>query len=198
MVTTVRVHMAAYRTLLLAVAGAVALAVAVLAANGSARASGAYDYAFHSIEGAPLPLSQFEGHPILLVNTASFCGYTHQYEGLQTLWERYREAGLIVLGVPSNQFGGQEPGSATEIKHFCTLNYDITFPMTEKQIVRGDDAHPLYQWARHEGGNAAEPRWNFHKILIAADGSYAGTWPTQTDPLSGEFVGAVEALLNAD
>lgn len=193
---TIRNRLNAYRTLFLVVAPLVAI-MAVIGA-GEARANGAHDYSFASIEGAPLPLSQFKGQPILLVNTASFCGYTHQYEGLQTLWERYREAGLIVLGVPSNQFGAQEPGSEAEIKHFCTLNFDITFPMTEKQLVRGDDAHPLYRWAREEGGGAAEPRWNFHKILIAADGSYAGTWPTQTEPLSQEVVGAVEALLKAN
>jgi len=153
MIARIHIRTVAYRTLAIAVVLAGLLGAA--ASHGPASASGAHDYTFSSIEGTPMPLSQFEGHPILLVNTASFCGYTHQYAGLQALWERYQDAGLIVLGVPSNQFGAQEPGTEAEIKHFCTLNFDITFPMTEKQIVRGADAHPLYQWALEQGGAAA-------------------------------------------
>ena len=174
---------------------ALAVAVALLAPLAPASARSAYDFSFVSIEGEPLPLERFRGRPILLVNTASFCGFTHQYEGLQTLWERYGERGLVVLGVPSNQFGAQEPGTEAEIKHFCALNYDVTFPMTRKEQVRGADAHPLYRWLIEVGGQGVEPRWNFHKILIAGDGMLAGVWPTRVEPLAPDLVAALEQML---
>ena len=118
-----------------------------------------------------MPLAAWRGRPVLVVNTASFCGYTPQYRDLEALWRRYRERGLVVLGVPSNDFGQQEPGSAAEIKQFCETNYQVDFPLTEKYRVIGGDAHPFYRWVAAQLGEAGAPRWNFHKYLIGPDGS---------------------------
>ncbi|WP_158047059.1 glutathione peroxidase [Skermanella pratensis] len=155
----------------------------------------AHEFDFVSIDGRPLPLKEFAGKAVLVVNTASMCGYTPQYADLQALWERYRGRGLVVLGVPSNDFGGQEPGSAEQIKDFCEVNFAVDFPMTGKQAVTGAGAHPFYRWAGQELGPAAAPRWNFHKYLIAPDGRLAGWFPTSTSPRSDKVVRAVEAVL---
>jgi glutathione peroxidase len=155
----------------------------------------AHDFAFTAIEGGPLPLSSFDGKVVLLVNTASRCGYTHQYGDLQAVWARYRDRGLVVLGVPSNDFGGQEPGKEAEIKEFCEVNFDVDFPLTAKEQVTGAGAHPFYRWAGAELGAKARPRWNFHKYLIAADGSLAGWFPTKTAPSAAEVIAAIEAEL---
>lgn len=157
----------------------------------------AYDFSFNAIEGGPLPLAKYRGHPILVVNTASFCGYTPQYTAIQDLWRRYRDRGLVVIGVPSNDFGGQEPGSAEEIKSFCEVNFDIDFPLADKARVVGADAHPFYRWARAALGDKAAPQWNFHKYLIGADGRLAGWFATSTSPTSPEVVKAVETELAA-
>ncbi len=155
----------------------------------------AHGFAFTSITGAPLPLDSFEGRAILVVNTASRCGYTPQYADLQAVWERYRERGLVVLGVPSNDFGGQEPGSEAEIKQFCEVNFDVDFPMTAKVKVRGEDAHPFYRWAAADLGADAAPRWNFHKYLVAPDGRLVAWFPTPTSPTSAEVTRAIESHL---
>ncbi len=155
----------------------------------------AHRFSFESIDGGPLPLSAYAGRVVLVVNTASLCGYTPQYEGLQTLWETYRDRGLVVLGVPSNDFGGQEPGSAEEIKTFCTVNFDVDFPLADKAQVKGPGAHPFYRWAETELGPDAAPKWNFHKYLIGRDGRLAGWFPTRTTPQSAEVAAAVEAAL---
>jgi glutathione peroxidase len=155
----------------------------------------AHSFTFVGIDGSDLPLANFAGHPILLVNTASFCGYTRQYKSLQALWSRYRAQGLVVVGVPSNDFGGQEPGTADEIKEFCEVNYSVDFPMTDKVVVVGDGAHGFYRWAVETLGPDAAPRWNFHKFLINADGSLAGWFATNQEPLSGPVIEAIEALL---
>lgn len=160
--------------------------------------SNAFSFAFTGITGETLPMSRFAGQAVLLVNTASLCGFTPQYRGLQTLYERYRERGLVVLGVPSNDFGGQEPGTEAEIKEFCAVTFAVTFPMTEKQSVRGTGAHPLYAWLRDRLGPAAEPRWNFHKILIGRDGQPVTAWSSRTRPLSRELVATVEGVLGAE
>ena len=157
--------------------------------------STAYDFAFVSISGEPLPLSQFAGNVLLLVNTASFCGFTKQYADLQTLWQRYRDRGLVVLGVPSNDFGRQEPGKRTEIKAFCTDNYSIDFTLTDKTAVTGDDAHPIYRWARLELGGLAAPKWNFHKYLVGRDGRLITWFSSPTSPASKKIVRAVESAL---
>lgn len=183
------------RRRLLATALAVTL-VAPLALGARTAAGGsAHDFDFVSIEGEPLPLAGFRGQPILLVNTASFCGFTPQYEGLQALWERYRDRGLVVLGVPSDNFGGQEYGSNEEIREFCDTQFGIDFPLTEKQDVRGSAAHPLYRWLAEAHGEAAVPRWNFHKVLIDGEGQPLQAWPTAIRPDAPELVMAVERAL---
>jgi glutathione peroxidase len=154
-----------------------------------------YDFEFTSIEGDKLPLSQYRGHPVLVVNTASFCGYTPQYQDLEALWRTYRDRGLVVIGVPSNDFGAQEPGTASEIKQFCEGNYAVDFPLTDKQAVIGAKAHPFFRWIASELGEAGAPRWNFHKYLIAPDGSLAGAWPSRVRPTDKEITAEVEQLL---
>jgi glutathione peroxidase len=170
------------------------LMLAPAAANGGAAAT-AHDFAFTAIEGEPLPLASFKGKTVLVVNTASFCGFTRQYAGLQEVWERYRDRGLVVLGVPSNDFGGQEPGSEAEIKKFCEVNFDVDFPLTEKERVVGPDAHPFYRWAAEQLGPAAAPRWNFHKYLVGPDGRLVAWFPTKTEPTAPEVSEAVEVSL---
>ena len=155
----------------------------------------AHDFEFEAIDGEALPLARFKGRPILLVNVASDCGFTPQYQQLQELWTRYRDRGLVVLGVPSNDFGGQEPGSEAEIRKFCESRYAVDFPLTAKQKVIGAAAHPLYAWIGAEAGEAAAPRWNFHKYLIGRDGALLGAWPSRVSPTSPEIVEAVEAAL---
>ena len=163
----------------------------------AAQAASAHEFGFVSIEGEPLPMSGFAGRPVLVVNTASMCGYTYQYAGLQRVWSTYRDRGLVVLGVPSNDFGGQEPGSASEIKTFCEVNFDVDFPLTEKVRVRGADSHPLFAWFRQRLGDSAGPRWNFHKYLIGPDGAIVAAWPSGVDPDSREVTAAIERLLPA-
>ena len=153
----------------------------------------AYDFEFQSIDGKPLKLSQFKGHPVLVVNTASASGYTPQYRGLEALWRKYRDKGLVVLGVPSNDFGRQEPGTEAEIKTFCSTKYDVTFPMTAKYPVTGANAHPLYKWVQSQAGEAGAPRWNFHKYLLGADGGLAGIFASKVAPDDGALAAAIEA-----
>lgn len=155
----------------------------------------AHDFAFTSIDGKPLKMTDFKGKAVLVVNTASKCGLTPQYAGLQALHEKYGAKGLVVLGVPSNDFGGQEPGSEAEIRTFCSTNYKVSFPMTAKNAVIGNDAHPLYKWAVTEAGEAATPKWNFHKYLIAKDGTLAGTFGSKVAPDAAELQSAIEAAL---
>jgi len=157
----------------------------------------AHDFSFKSLDGSPLPLSAYRGKPLLVVNTASFCGFTPQYKGLEALWRKYRKRGLVVLGVPSNDFGEQEPGSAAEIKSFCETNYSIDFPLAAKERVIGPDAHPFYRWVAGELGEDAAPRWNFHKYLVGPDGALVGMWPSRVPPDAPEIIGSIEALLPA-
>jgi len=155
----------------------------------------AHQFEFQSIDREPLPLSGYEGRPVLIANTASECGFTPQYAGLQALWERYRERGLVVIGVPSNDFGEQEPGDEDAIRTFCESRYSVTFPLTAKQRVIGADAHPFFRWIEESVGEAATPRWNFHKYLVDARGALAGAWPSKVEPLDEEVVSAVEDAL---
>ncbi|MBM08200.1 MAG: glutathione peroxidase [Magnetovibrio sp.] len=174
------------------------LLVIFLGLNTMAAASKsitAYDFSFTSIDGNPLPLSSFTGKAVLVVNTASYCGFTSQYSQLQTLWHAYRDRGLIVLGVPSNDFGAQEPGTNNEIKAFCEVNFDIDFPLTEKVHVKGESVHPFYAWAERKLGVFAKPRWNFHKYLIAPDGHLVNWFSSVTSPSSSRLTKAVEAVL---
>lgn len=156
----------------------------------------AHDFSFTSIDGAPLPLKGFAGKAVLVVNTASACGLTPQYKGLQALWEGGKNRGLVVLGVPCNDFGAQEPGTEKEVKTFCETRFGVTFPMTEKQAVIGAAAHPFYQWAAELLGEAGTPRWNFHKFLIGKDGALAATFGSRTDPEAPEIKAAIDAALS--
>jgi len=147
--------------------GSLAICLGLRTGPKPAAAGSAHDFSFTAIDGEALPLSTFRGKVLLVVNTASRCGFTRQYEGLQALWNDYRDRGLVVLGVPSNDFGGQEPGSDPDISEFCTVNFHVDFPLTAKTPVRGQNAHPFYRWAAREVGALGVPRWNFHKYLVA-------------------------------
>ena len=157
--------------------------------------SNAYDFEFKSIDGAPLPLSTFKGKPVLVVNTASKCGLTPQYDGLETLYRDYRDKGLVVLGVPCNQFMGQEPGTEAEIKDFCETRFSVDFPMTSKVDVKDEGRHPFYAWAQDQLGEPAVPVWNFHKILIGPDGEAIAAFGPRTPPQDPTIVEAVEQAL---
>jgi glutathione peroxidase len=157
----------------------------------------AHGFSFPAIGGGAIRLADFAGKPVLVVNTASECGYTPQYRGLEELWRRFRDRGLVVLGVPSNDFGRQEPGSEAAIAEFCAKTYSVDFPLTAKQTVIGGSAHPFYRWIAAEFGEAATPKWNFHKYLVAPDGGLAALWPSSTEPLDAEIVSAIEELLPA-
>tara|TARA_B100000780_G_scaffold234895_1_gene175369 strand:+ start:2077 stop:2589 length:513 start_codon:yes stop_codon:yes gene_type:complete len=154
-----------------------------------------FDLSIKNLNGGDLNLSSFKGKTILLVNVASKCGFTKQYSGLQELYENYKDRGLIVIGIPSNQFGGQEPGSNSEIKEFCETNFNITFPITDKVNVKGENAHPIYSWAKKNYGNQTIPKWNFHKILIGKDGKIADTFSSFTRPFSKKIIKKLEELL---
>jgi glutathione peroxidase len=175
--------------------GVATMALAMVATAAAAPRT-VHDFTFTSIDGGPLAMSDFAGRAVLVVNTASFCGFTRQYGDLQALWRDYRDRGLVVLGVPSNDFGQQEPGSAAEIKEFCEVNFEVDFPMTEKQQVVGDQAHPLFKYIVEQLGAQAAPRWNFHKYLVTPDGALTGgAWPSRVSPTSPEILDAIEAAL---
>ena len=154
-----------------------------------------FDFKINSINGGELDLSSFKGKTILLVNVASNCGFTNQYDDLQNLYDNFKDKGLIVIGIPTNQFGGQEPGSEKEIKNFCETNFNITFPMTSKYEVKGANAHPIYIWAKDTFGKSTVPKWNFHKILINKDGKIEDTFASFTGPLSNKVVKKIEQIL---
>ena len=155
----------------------------------------AHDFSFTSIDGESLPLAKFKGKAVLIVNTASMCGFTSQYTGLQDLWDSYRDRGLVVLGVPSDDFGGQELDTAAEVKSFCTINYNINFPMTDIVHVKGPAAHPYYKWVAEAHGGLAVPRWNFHKHLVDADGRLVNWFVSTTGPSSSKLRRAIEKIL---
>ena len=155
----------------------------------------AHRFEFTDIAGESMPMSSFAGKTVLLVNTASKCGFTPQYEGLQSLYETYKDRDFVVLGVPSNDFGNQEPGGEGQIQNFCQVNFGVTFPMTEKVHVTGEQAHPLYAWLVDALGPAAKPRWNFHKILIGPDGRPRDAWPSTTKPQSDKLRARIESVL---
>ncbi len=151
----------------------------------------AYDFNFNGIDGNKIELSEYRNKVIVVVNVASRCGYTPQYEGLQTLYNKYKTKNLVVIGVPTNNFK-QEPGSNSEIKDFCETNFGINFPMTEKIAVLGNSAHPFYKWAKDNYGMGAIPKWNFHKIIIGRDGKVSNTFASFTKPMSKKFLESIE------
>ena len=156
----------------------------------------AYDYKFNDIDGSELNLNKFKNKVIVVVNVASQCGFTKQYQDMQKIWDNYQDKGVVMLGVPSNDFGKQEPGTSEEIKNFCEAKFGITFPMTKKVFVKGENAHPFYIWARKNHGKSAIPKWNFHKIIIGKDGKVLDTFASMTNPSSKKFIKAIEKALD--
>jgi len=154
-----------------------------------------FDLNIRGIDGKQINLNKLKGKTVLLVNVASKCGFTKQYEGLQSLYEKYNSKGLVVMAVPSNQFGGQEPGSNVEIKEFCEVNFGITFPITNKVNVKGINVHEIYSWAKDNFGNSTIPKWNFHKILINNEGKIVDTFSSFTKPMSKKIITAIERIL---
>ena len=154
-----------------------------------------YDFKINSISGDLIDLSEFKGKPVLIVNTASYCGFTKQYEDMQKLWENYRERGLVVLGIPSNSFN-QEKNNNNEVKEFCEVNFNINFPITEITNVKGDDAHEIFKWAKENHGKSAVPKWNFYKILINKEGKVEDTYASLTKPTSKKIIKKIESLLD--
>ncbi|MBV9349092.1 MAG: glutathione peroxidase [Pseudolabrys sp.] len=171
-----------------------AMALTAGRANAQMSQANAFAFSFRALDGGIVPLAQYAGHPILIVNTASKCGYTPQYAGLQELWERYRSRGLVIIAVPSNDFGGQEPGGASEIRQTAQAEYKITFPIGEKAVVKGAEAHPFYRWAAALKPTDV-PRWNFHKYLIGRDGSLKASFASAVEPTDPRIISAIEAAL---
>ena len=170
----------------------------ISAANDAAKpANNAYDYSFYTLVGHnPLPLAAYRGKVLLIVNVASKCGFTPQYASLEKLYEKYKDRGLVVLGVPSNDFGGQEPGTSQEIVKFCQVNYGVSFPMTTKEVVSGKKAHPFYLWAQQTLGFGTSPKWNFHKYLINRKGELVDYFYSTTSPDATRLIKAVEKTIN--
>jgi glutathione peroxidase len=162
-------------------------------------ADSVYEFKPTNIDGKETSLSEFKGNVLLIVNTASECGYTPQYEGLQALYEQYEDQGLTVLGFPANNFGGQEPGTDEEIKQFCKTNYDVTFPMFSKVSVKGEDQHPLFEYLT----TAQNPdftgtiKWNFEKFLVGKNGTLKHRFRSDVEPKSEEILRAIEKELNS-
>jgi len=154
-----------------------------------------FDFNINDINGQLIHFSEFKNKTILLVNVASKCGFTKQYADLQILYETYKDKGLVIVGVPSNQFGGQEPGSNEDIKNFCETNFNINFLLTEKNDVKGDNAHAIYIWAKKNFGNSTIPKWNFHKILINKSGKIQNTYNSFIKPMSKKLINDLELIL---
>jgi glutathione peroxidase len=161
-------------------------------------ASSVYDFTLNSIDGAPAPLGNFKGKVVLLVNVASKCGYTPQYAGLEKLYETYKDKGFVIVGIPANNFGAQEPGTNEEIKTFCSRTYNVTFPMMSKVSVKGSDKTPLYQYLTDASTNpksSGEIKWNFTKFLVDKKGNIAARFESPVTPDSAEMVKAIEQAL---
>lgn len=169
------------RTMLTAALLAAANSATRVRADGSMSRVSAYAFSFPALSGDDIRLAAFSGKPLLIVNTASLCGYTPQYAGLQQLWTEFHDRGLTIVGVPSNDFGGQEPGGAAEIAATAHQQYGVTFPIATKTVVKGENAHPFYKWAA-EVRPRDVPRWNFHKYLIGPDGNIADVFPESVEP----------------
>ena len=175
------------RRVLVLIAGTLA-APATAYAQAMSRIT-AYAFSFTGLDGGDIKLADYAGKPILVVNTASMCGFTPQYAGLQDLWTRFRERGLMIVGVPSNDFGGQEPGTADDINH-TAHGYRVGFPLAAKAQVRGANPHPFYKWAANERPLEL-PRWNFHKYLVGRDGHIAAVFTTNVEPTDARVINAI-------
>ena len=153
-----------------------------------------YDFSINSITGEKIEFKEYKDKVILVVNTASYCGFTKQYEDLQKLWETYGSKGLVVLGVPSNSFN-QEKNNNSEVKKFCEVNFDINFPLTAITEVKGNNAHDIFKWAEKNHGKSAVPKWNFHKILVNKEGKIEDTFTSFTKPMSKKIINKIEDIL---
>lgn len=187
--------------LLTASLGPILAAMPMVSLTATEKASGGfYDFTMKSIDGKNIPLSSYKGKVVLLVNVASRCGNTPQYKGLEALYRKYREKGLVVLGFPANNFGRQEPGSDEEIRDFCTTTYDVTFDLFSKISVKGSDQHPLYRFLTSAETNpefAGDVKWNFQKYLLGRDGKILGKFAPGLDPLSSEITAPIEKALES-
>ena len=154
-----------------------------------------FDFQIKNIDNKEIDLSIYRNKTVLLVNVASNCGFTKQYTDLQNLYDKYRDNDFLVIAVPSNQFGGQEPGSNVEIKDFCETNFNIDFPISSKFDVKGKNAHPIYLWAKDNFGNSTVPKWNFHKILINKNGKIQKTYGSFVNPMSKKITSEIEKIL---
>lgn len=173
-------------------------ALLVMAGSIFAAASGFYTFTLNAIDGRPAPLADYKGKVILVVNVASQCGYTYQYEGLEKLYEKYKDQGFVITGFPANNFGGQEPGTNEEIKTFCSTKYNVTFPMYSKISVKGDDQAPLYQFLTDKQANPAtggEIQWNFTKFLVDKSGKVIARFEPKVTPESPDVTSAIEKAL---
>jgi glutathione peroxidase len=184
------------RTILASVLTAMASPAWTRTAHAQAAMTGitAYAFSFPALAGGAIRLADYAGHPMLVVNTASLCGFTPQYAGLQELWTEFRDRGVMIVGAPSNDFGGQEPGGATEIAETAQHQYGVTFPIAAKAIVKGPDGHPFYKWAANARPKDI-PRWNFHKYLIGRDGYLAEVFPESVAPLDTRVKTAIARAL---
>ncbi len=186
------------RLLSLVISGIVAAIPGVASAQSGSRVP--IDWAsvkLESIGEGLLPTAEYRGKVVLVVNTASLCGFTDQYTGLEALWGRYKDKGFVLLGVPSNDFGGQEPGTKAEIKSFCESTFDVTFPLADKQVVTGERAHPLYKWIAAQAGPLGAPKWNFHKYLVGRDGNLIDWYSAMTGPGATAIDDAIRKALAA-
>jgi glutathione peroxidase len=170
----------------------ITVAAALVACFMPLYGASVHDFELNTIDGGKMPLASYKGKVLLLVNTASACGFTPQYAGLEALYKRYKSQGLVLVGVPANNFGGQEPGSNEEIKTFCSRTYHVTFPMAAKVSVAGDDQIPLYE---HLSGAAGAPQWNFTKYLVSKDGKVIRKFDSAVEPDANELTSAIEAAL---
>jgi glutathione peroxidase len=168
------------------------LALASPAVASENQAMSLYDLTAQTLDGKPQPLSAYKGKVVLVVNTASECGYTPQYAGLEKLYQETKDQGFVILGFPSNDFGAQEPGSSSDIQKFCEKKYHVHFPMFEKVKVKGDGKSPVYVFLT---GKQPEPKWNFHKYLVGKDGQVLASFPSRVEPDSPELKQAIEAAL---
>ncbi len=186
------------RNLVAAIASGAAFPLAARSAFAQAAMSRmtAYGFSFSGLKGGDIRLADFAGKPLLVVNTASLCGFTPQYAGLQELWTQFRARGLTVIGVPSNDFGAQEPGGTSDITHIAEQTYHVSFPITVKTAVKGPNAHPFYKWAAAERPTDL-PTWNFHKYLVGRDGHIADAFSSRVEPTDTRVVTAIARALNA-
>ena len=159
--------------------------------NSSVSASNLYDITFNSIDGSPIYLSDFKNKTLVVTNTASFCGFTRQFSGLQNIWEKYKKDGLVVIGIPSNDFN-QEAKTNAEVKEFCEINFDVDFILSETSNIRGQNAHPLFKYLINYLGPRSAPKWNFYKYIIDRDGIPTDYFSSMTSPESQKFIAAIE------